>query len=622
MTQPPNQPPQGGFGPPQGQPPQGQPPQGPPPQGPPPPPPPPQQPPAAPPQPPQGGFGAPAPGYGYPQAPPPPPQPAAQPAQPGYGAPGQQPPYGQPPAYGQQAPYGQQPPYGQPPYGYPQPTPPQQPQAGQVGQVGVGQGGRKVNSQLVIIVAAVAAIALIIGGGVWYASSDGKGDDGKNNSADSGGATGGDDGSTGGTSGGGDSDAQEKVPSSTSAEVLFRLEAPEVKDRQQVASIKGSWLTDSVYVKGGVAKIVGYDPDSGDPRWTLPLDGQTCAASREVSADGIAVVVHETKKRDSKGLAQPCTAITAFRVADGKKVWTRSAELSGEAVAFTQVTISGSTAAVGGLYGGAAFDVNTGKPLWAPKVSECVDVGYAGGTQLVAVRKCGDYGDEQYEVQLLDPKSGSSKWSYKLPSGIDNAKVISTKPVVFGVDSGEITASGFTDVFSLDDNGKLRTKITTPAGKYKSDCDVGEVWDCKGVTVGNDKLYVSTEEHNGSGSAQTNEIVSFSLATGKPTGERVDAGDGYALFPIRMDGPNIIAFKDPPYNKGAQVVSVDTSTLKTTKLLETPASREVLMAISSMVPDSAELLYSNGRLFMGKELAGKAYSPDEKRYAALAFGAK
>ncbi|MPY56809.1 PQQ-binding-like beta-propeller repeat protein [Streptomyces spongiae] len=494
--------------------------------------------------------------------------------------------------------------------------PPQQPQAGG------GPGGRKVNSQLVIIVAAVAAIALIIGGGVWYASSSGKDDDNKNNSADSGGTDGGGNG-TGGTSGGGDTDAQEKVPSSTGAEVLFQLPAPDVKERTQVDSIKGSWLTDSVYAKGGVYKIVGYDPDSGKAKWTLPLDGQTCAASREVSDDGVAVIVHEEKKRGSKAAAvQPCNKVTAFRVDDGKKLWTKSAEISGSAVTFTQVTISGSTVAVGGVYGGAAFDADTGKSLWAPKAGECVDVGYAGGSQLVAVRKCGQFGDEKYEVQLLDPKTGSSKWSYKLPAGIDNAKLISTKPVVFGVDSGEITATGFTDVFSLDDNGKLRTKITTPKGKYKSDCEVNDVWNCKGVTVGNDKLYVPTEEHDGSGYAQTNEIVSFSLATGKPTGERVDAGDGYALFPIRMDGPNIIAFKDGPYNKGAQVVSVDTSTLKTTKLLETPATRDVLTAISSMVPDSAEMLYADGRLFMSKQLVGKAYSPDEKRYAALAFGAK
>ncbi|MPY42509.1 PQQ-like beta-propeller repeat protein [Streptomyces phyllanthi] len=488
-------------------------------------------------------------------------------------------------------------------------------------------GGRKPNSQLVIIVAAVAAIALIIGGGVWYATVGGKDDGGKNETASSSGGTGGEDGGKGGTDGGtsggeGDGKAQEKAPSSTSAEVLFQIPAPEVKGRQ-IDSVQGSWLTDSVYVKAGVYKIVGYDPDSGKASWTLPLDGQTCAASREVTDDGIAVVVHEEKKRNSKGEHQPCTQVTAFQVDDGKQLWSRTVEISGSPVAFTQVTISGSTVAAGGYYGGAAFEAKTGKSLWAPKVSECVDIGYAGGPQLVAVRKCGDYGDESYEVQLLDPKTGSSKWSYKLPSGIDNAKLISTKPVVFGVDSGEITASGATDVFSLDDGGKLRTKITLADGKYKHDCDVGKVWNCKGITVGNDKLYVPTKDHDGTAEySQTNEIVSFSLATGKSTGDRIDAGDGYSVFPIRMDGPNILAYKDGPYDKGAQVVSVDGSSLKVTKLLETPASEQVLNAISGMVPETSEMLYTGGRLFMGKQLVSKPYSADEKEYTALGFGAK
>jgi hypothetical protein len=484
-------------------------------------------------------------------------------------------------------------------------------------------GGRGFNSQLVIIVAAVAALMLIIGGGVWYAASGGQADGGKNGTASSSGGDGGTGGTDHGTSGGeGTGTAREKVPSSTSAKVLFQVPAPKAEGRR-IDSVQGSWLTDSVYVKAGVYKIVGYDPDSGEVSWTLPLDGQTCAASREVTGDGIAVVVHEERKRNGKGDHQPCTRVTAFQVEDGKQLWSRTAEIGGSPVTFGQVTISGSTAAAGGYYGGAAFDVRTGKSLWTPKSGECVDLGYAGGSQLVALRKCGDYADETFEVQLLHPKTGISRWSYKLPSGIDNAKVISTRPVVFGVNSGEITASGATDVFSLDDNGKLRTKITLQEGKYEHDCDVGKVWSCKGITVGNDMLYVPTKDHDGTSKySRTNEIVSFSLATGKTTGDRVDAGDEYSLFPIRMDGPDVIAYKDGPYDKGVQVVSIDGSSLKVTKLLETPASEKVLRMISSMVPVLSELLYTDGRLFMGRQLVSKPYAADEREYTALGFGVK
>ncbi|MFD7708402.1 PQQ-binding-like beta-propeller repeat protein [Streptomyces sp. NPDC059785] len=620
-NQPPNQPPQQGFGAPQNPPPGGF---------------------GAPQTPPPGGYGAPqqpqppqqGPGYSYPQAPQPPqtPPPAPPQGQPTPPPPPQGPGYGYPqtpgtppptqPGYGPPTPPPTQPGYGYPgqqpqgPYGYPQPqTVSMQPQAPQ-------GGGKKSNSQLVIIVAAVAAIALIVGGGVWYASSSGKDDDSKNTSGStSGGSDGGEEGGDSGSTGGA---AKEKVPANTSAKVLFQLPAPEIKSEDEIDSVAGSWLTESVYAKAGINKIVGYEPGSGSEKWTLDLPGQTCAGSPEITGDGVAAVVTEAAKRGSDNKHELCTQILAFNVNTGKKLWTKSVDISGTTIAFDEISISGSTVAAGGGYnGGAAFDVKSGKVLWQPKVSTCEDVGYAGGDQLVAVRKCGTYDNEKYQVQLLDPKSGSVKWSYKLPDGIDNAKVISTKPVVFGVDSGEITASGVTDVFSLDESGKLRTKITLADGKYEHDCGVNKVHDCKGITVGNDKLYVPTKSHDGGGDySQTNEIISFSLDTGKTTGDRIDAGDDYEIRPIRMDGGNILAYKDGPYDKGAQVVSVDGKSLKATKLLETPASETVLDAISGMVPDTCEMLYSDGRLFMGKDLVSKPYDADEKEYTALGFGAE
>ncbi|MEU9190280.1 PQQ-binding-like beta-propeller repeat protein [Streptomyces sp. NPDC048484] len=596
----PQDPPQGGFGPPT--PPAG-PPAGPPPQ--PPQPgygypqapgtPPPAAPPAAPPGPPQQP-------YGYPQAPGAPQGAPQPPAQPGYGYPGQQPAQ---PGYGY--------PGQQPQYGYPQPnTMPMQPQA--------PQGGRKFNSQVAIIVSAVVVIALIVGGGVLYANWSGKDDD-KDTSAGPGGTDGKDGDNGDGVAGGGG--GSEKVPSSTGAKVLFQLPAPEVP-KKDVWSVEGSWLTDKVYAKAGVRKVVGHDPDTGKESWSLPLTGLTCAGSREITKDGVAVVVAEDAPRTKADPYPECTEVTAFNVNTGKSLWTKSvAPNGGEKAAFKEVTITGTTVAAGsGLNGGAAFDITNGKILWQPKVDTCEDVGYAGGEQLIAVRKCGDYDNEKYEVQRLDPKSGTVKWSYKLPSGIDNAKIISTKPVVFGVDSGEITATGATDIFSLDDSGKLRTKITLEDGKYEHDCGVNKVNNCKSIAVGNDKLYVPTKQHEGAEQySRVNEIVSFSLATGKSTSDRADAGDGYEIFPIRMDGGNIIAYKGGPYDKGSQVVSINGKTFKETKLLETPATEQVRSAISGMVPATSEMLYTGGRLFLAEDLISAPYSKDEKDYVAIGFGA-
>uniref|UniRef100_UPI000AFCA70D outer membrane protein assembly factor BamB family protein n=1 Tax=Streptomyces luteocolor TaxID=285500 RepID=UPI000AFCA70D len=560
--------------------------------------------PAAPPAPPAG-----QPTYGYPQAPQ-----APQPPQ-GYGYPGQP---GQPaqPQYQQSYQQGYQQQY--------QPQPPTMPMQPQAAGGGPGEGKKKISSQMAIIVAAVVAIALIVGGGVIYATSKDDGDT-KTTAQESGkGGKGKDGKGEGGDALPQQGDAKEKAPADPSAKVLMQLPQPEIP-KDQIWTATGSVLTDDIYAKAGVNELNGYDPDTGKKKWTIPLSGMTCAMSREVTKDGIAAVVTEEAKRNKKGDYQQCTNVSAVDLKSGKKLWTESAETNGMKATFKEVTISGTTIAAGAgtSSGGAAWDV-TGKSLWTPKVGKCQDVGYAGGDQLVAVRKCGTYGDYKLKVQLLDPKTGDDKWTYPIAPGVDNAKIISTNPVVFGQDTTEITASGVTDVFSLGSNGKLRTKISLEDGKYDHDCGVNMVNDCRAIAVGNDRLYVPTRQHDGSGESynRTNEIVSFSLATGKPTSDRAVAGDNGEIFPIRMDGGNVLAYKAHGYQKGAQVVSLDGKTMKETKLLETPGSQAVTDAISGMVPKSNELLYGNGHLFLGKKLLSKPLSKGEKEYVAIGFVAK
>ncbi|MFI8189832.1 PQQ-binding-like beta-propeller repeat protein [Streptomyces sp. NPDC085946] len=624
MTQPPpppGQPPQGGgFGPPQDQPPQQQEgfgaPQ--PPQTPPPAPGPdlnktpqpgygypqtPQTPPAGPPAPP-----APQPGYGYPQTAPQPPQ-----APPGYGYPGQQPgPYGRP-----QQPYGQpQPPYGQPGYGYPQPTMPLQPQPGQPG------GGRKINAQLAIIVAAVVAIALIVGGGVWYSS--GKDDGGKDDTASSSGGTGGGDakGGTGGTS----SDGKEKAPADPAAEVLFQVPMPEVSKDVSTVVVNGSWLTGTTYAKSGVAEIVGYDPAEGTERWTIELPGPVCQASRHIGTDNVTAVLFQpampTKAKPSHG----CSQIAAIDLDAGTKLWTKTVKDGDQPANFDNVTVSRSTVAVGGTSGGAAFDLASGKVLWSPKPSDtCYDAGYGGGEKLVAMRKCGSYGQRQLHVQTIDPKSGKVISEYKMAQGIEYAGIVWTNPLVVAADVGESAGdgSGISDFFSIDNKtGKLRARISAPGDQYAGRCDgITRIEHCTQLAVGNDRLFVPTEEEEAEGTyGRTNKIVAFDLATGKQTGQRADAGDGYVLSPLRMDGGNLLAYKRPPYDKGGQVVSIDGGSFEQTVLLENPATDTVRDVETSMLPEYAELLFSQGRLFMSQVFASARSGSGGKEYLAVAFG--
>ncbi|MEW2620670.1 PQQ-binding-like beta-propeller repeat protein [Streptomyces sp. NPDC048106] len=609
MTQPPppppNQPPQqGGFGPPAPQNPPHSPDKQPP-------------PPAGPPQQPQpaGPPPQPGPGYGYPQPtqPPPPAQPA------GYGYPAAPPnPYGQQPPgpYGapQQNPYAMpaQPmqPSAQPGYGYPgqPPTMPMQQQ---------GNGGGRNNTALYIVIAAVVVIALIVVGGIWYAGSGDGGtkQDTASSSGGNGGSGGGQDKGSGGSTGG-----KEKAPANPAAKVLFQIPTPSVQD---TVTTSGSWLTDKVYAKTGVNEIDGYDPVKGTKLWTVKLPGPVCAASRHLTDDNKTAITYQPTNKKYEG----CSDIAAIDLDMGKKLWTRTVNSGEYPVNYQNVTVSQHTVALGDSNGGAAFDIDSGKPLWQPKPGEdCYDAGYGGGAKLVAVRSCGDSDNTQLSIQTIDPKSGKVLSEYKMDPGIEYASVVSTDPLVVAADVGDSAGdgSGISDYFSIDNKtGKLLARISAPGKTYGGRCDgITRIEDCHEIAVGGGKLFVPTEEHDGSGTSYstTNEVVAFDLATGKPTGQRAEAGDGYLLSPLRTDGPNLIAYKKPPYDKGGQIVSIDGSTFKETKLLENPSTESVRRAEGGMLPDYAEILYANGRLYMSDVFVDKADPGDDKSYLVLAFG--
>ena len=593
------------------------------------PPPPPNQPPGqggfgAPQEPPPGGYGAPTPPpaqpqYGYPQQPPTQPQ-GQPPTQPQYGYPQQPPtqPQGQP-QYG----YPQQPPtqpQGQPQYGYPtqpqygyQPTPP--PGSG---------GGKKLTTQMQIIIAAVVAVVLIVGVGVWYAAS---GDDDQGKQGKDGGTTQGQEGKAKAAP---DGPGKEKVPSNVQAKVAFQLPQPLVTD---ITDTAGSWMTDKAYVKTGVNSIVGYDPAKGTPVWTLPLPGQVCATSRHATADHKTAIVYEATKRLPPRNYQPCTEVAVVDLVAGKLLWTKSviSATSGEdKVKFSEVTLSGTTVAAGGTDGGAAFDLTSGAPRWKPQANteSCYDMGYGGGAGLVAARKCGPFNSQYVMIQNLNPTTGAPISQFKMPAGVKYASIVSTKPLVVAADVGDTAGdgSGISDFFSIDEaTGKLKVKIAADADRFAARCRSTEVETCTKVVVGNGRIYLPTEDHEVTSTeyGNTNEIVSFDLATGKPTSDKADAGDRYSMYPLRMDGGNVIAYKTPPYNKGGQIVSIDGATFKQTVLLENPSDEAVRDAESSFSSDYAEILYSGGRMFISETMVSepRKSAGDDKEYLVVAYAA-
>ncbi|MEW2414163.1 PQQ-binding-like beta-propeller repeat protein [Streptomyces sp. NPDC046866] len=585
-------------------------------------PPPPHQPPAggfgAPQDPPPGGFGAPPPvPPAPPAAPQQPPLPPAAPQQPP--APPAAPPAPAGPAGPQQA----QPAYGYPQqgYGYPQqgapgpygaPTAPMQ--AAQPMAAPPAGGGNQKKTQLMIIGAAALAVVLIVAGGLWYASGDGGGSEPEAK----GGST-----ATNTPAGGGGS---EKVPASTKSRPLFNQPSPTPDD---IVSVPGSWLTDSVYVKTDIGKVVGYNLVDGGKKWELPFPGEICGATKHVSDNKSAVLFRAVQPTPENKYPQ-CTEVGVIDLNAGKLVWQGNAKGSatGDKPAdLEEVTISGQTVAAAGLRGGAAWNLADGKPLWGPKLDadNCHDEGYAGGEALAVIRKCGSIGNQTVLAQSLDAKTGAVTASYKLSEGVEDASIISTKPLVVAADVGKTAknATGISDLFVVDAKGELKARISMASGNLGGKCSVTYVEKCTNIVVGNGKVYVPSIPHQGGDSdlGRTNELLSFDLETGKQTNDKADAGERYTIYPLRMDGPNVIAYKVPPYDKGGQVVSIDGTTMKETLLMQNPGDKASRTVETAYSPDYSEIRYHNGKLFLARTNVRKPYSPGEQEYLFASYTA-
>ncbi|MFE2678297.1 hypothetical protein [Streptomyces hygroscopicus] len=611
------------------------------------------QPPPPPSQPPQGGFGAPQePGYGYPQQPPspppgqqgygypqapgqppqtPPPPPSAPPGPPqtppqgagGYGYPAQ-PGYGQPgqtgaPApypsgqqqYGQQ-PYGQ-PPFGQPPFGqqqYGQPPQPQYP--GAPGPGGPGGPGRS-KRRMAVIVSAVVAVALVIGGGIWFATKD----DGGGSEAKGGGKQ-----SSQGTSKG-SSGGKDKPAEAIDAKLLDKVPMPKVSDQ---VTVEGMWATDDTFVKAGVYKIVGYPLSGGDAKWTIPLDGAVCWSSDHLTEDGLTTVLYQEAKPSAKDKYPSCTEVGLLDLKNGKMLWHRNVKEGDEKVRFDEVTIGGGTVAAGGTSGGAAWSTS-GQALWKPKSGEqCSDDGYAGGEdKLVAVRRCGEYDNPQMQVQTLNPKTGAVKSAYKVSQGIDYVHVASVDPLVIGVDAGDSTGSAVSDFLAIDDSaktGKVISKIGTENGKYDAKCESTNVEGCRKVAISKsaDALFLGSEDRTDSSAATANEVVAFSLKTGKPIG-KTDGVKGAALTPLGLDEDgSVLAYQESTWEAGGAVWRIDPKSYAKAKLLQNPVDTHEME--SKFSTSYSEIIYSGEHLFMGDVYATKptgAYDKDDP--LAIIFGA-
>ncbi|MCQ4208675.1 outer membrane protein assembly factor BamB family protein [Streptomyces longispororuber] len=603
MTQPPNQPPSGGFGAPQ------DPQASPNPQTPPPPAAPPQQPPAAP-----------QPGYGYPQQQQPP-QPGPygqQPQQPGpYGQQPQQPgPYAQQPGpYGQPqqpGPYGQQPgPYGQQPqYGYP----PQQPPGAPVPPSG-GGGGVKGKTW---VIAGSALALLLVAGGVVFAvvggdddkkdPEAGKNKDPKTSSSASAPVNPGDGQGDGHA---GDEDLNEGRQDGE-AKVLWYKTAPKVPGSG--ADAPGMWITDKVAVKAAYKEVLGYNVADGKISWpAIELPQKICSVTKEASADGKIAVAYMS----GNGTKANCNQVQEIDLATGEKGWTtKIAEKesdddffdgTGSSIGLTYV--GSDTLMVGRQMSGVGLDAKTGqkkKFVVQQYGNDCFPKAYTGdGKKLLSVASCGAGGNNAHEeLRQLDPETGKAVWTRKYPKDWQISHVYSVSPLVVYAENDDKKAY---NIASYKDNSSaVAAEVSSAIKSLDTGCGstfsflTRDLGGCQGVVADAGTLYMPTKGKTGG----ANEVVAISLTSGKERW-RVKSPQDQSMEPVNVKDGALVAYMEASYGgQPGRVVSIAVTGSHTPKtLLQNPAgTSEIESGFYSKAVD-----FVDGRFYLSAtNLSGSA----------------
>ncbi|MEU7303686.1 PQQ-binding-like beta-propeller repeat protein [Streptomyces sp. NPDC007206] len=597
MTQPPSQPPQGGFGAPQDQPPQGGgfgAPQPPPAQG-----------GFGPPSAPQSPPGAPQPTPGAPGAPaaPPPPAGPPQPQQPGYGYPQQPGPYGAPAPYG----YPQQPgPYGaapQPGFGHPQQPP-------YPGAPAPAPGGKKT----ALIIGAAAAALLVIGGTVYAVTSGGddggkkkpvaqQSDDSKHSSSSS--------GSPSPSSGGDDPEDLNAGRKAGEAKVLWYKPAPDAPGGG--ADAPGMWVTGKAVVKAAYKQVFAYGLGDGKPAWSpLSFPQKICAVTPQKSADDKVVVAYMSGAGDNA----KCNQLQQIDLGTGEKGWSAKVADGGlfDSALNVELTVSGRTLMVGRSESGTAYDIDSGKKLYDKEKygAACFPAAYAGGTdRLIQVSSCGAGGSNAHdEIQELDPATGKVRWSQPVKKGWQVTRAFSVDPLVVYLTNQDKKAW---NISTFTKDGRFRSEVKVDE-KFGPRCGWAilerDLQGCQGVAADADTLYLPTNA-----TASANEIVAIGLADGKAKW-RVKSPADEPMYPVRVEGGKLVAYVQPSFDAGGQVVSVPAtgSSHRITKLLQNPqGTAEIEDTFYDSVVD-----WADGRFFIS---SGRLSGSDQaKEKLIMAFG--
>lgn len=200
----------------------------------------------------------------------------------------------------------------------------------------------------------------------------------------------------------------EKVPKTPEGQ--FAVEWSEELKPNRRASTKGLWATADIAAKSFANAVRGYEIGTAKKKWEVEFAGPLCAVTRHISVDGRTAFAVPGKRPEKKQEATtPCDHLAVVDLDTGRKLWEKPLPDESADSMSVNVTMTRGTAVVSWGQGAAAYDMKSGKRLWADLTpSTCTDIGFAGGADLIALQSCEDSGDLLFRIQKAAPRTGKA----------------------------------------------------------------------------------------------------------------------------------------------------------------------------------------------------------------------
>ncbi|HEY6740616.1 MAG TPA: PQQ-binding-like beta-propeller repeat protein, partial [Actinopolymorphaceae bacterium] len=225
------------------------------------------------------------------------------------------------------------------------------------------------------------------------------------------------------------------TPKPAAGEPLWVQRVPDGAPDGEMTRVIGTWVSDTVVVRGQHDSVVAYNLENGKVAWELPKEGVGFCAMSTKTREGLGYVTYGqlTGAEDIR-----CNRIQAVELATGASRWTaeiiedseqypptetdaKRPEIFGDAV----VAYAGrkSFKAFDAAKGGSprwTFDGIANNPVKVDSEGECTAQDWSGSQEsLYVVAACAPerfaFGKEQTVVFALDPGNGKPRWTTPVP---------------------------------------------------------------------------------------------------------------------------------------------------------------------------------------------------------------